>query len=392
MKTRILGILALIMVIGVACIGCTPTLVTPDGEDYSNYTYKPFQSLAYFGTTTYVAIGGDFGDQKIVAKADQAWREIQAELLAIDQAISENIPNSDIARFNEASAGEVLEIGKHTFDLLSECQEYYTLTGGHFNPAMAHHVDLWGFTPRFTAVNFAPVQPYDRENYRTQLPDDRYIQGLLPLTDFSKVKLSMGNDKYFITKPESKVEIDGSAYTMKLTLGGVGKGYACDKAKDILKKYGFNFGYVNIGSSSMSILQSIQPAKVNQLAWNVGIVHPRKAGTYLNIELANTSLSTSGDYERYYELDGNRYCHIIAPDGRPTHTGIISASAMCTQSSKCDAITTALCSMDIDSAKDFAYKSGIDISLVYQSKDGQMQYYSNHEATLLDKKISKKPL
>ncbi len=373
------------------CIGCTPSLVTPDGENYSNYTYKAYQSLTYFGTNTYIAVGGDFSRKEIVAKADQAWSEIQAELLAVDQAISENISTSDIARFNQAPSGEKLEIGKHTFDLITQCQEYYDLTSGHFNPAMAHHVDLWGFTPRFTSANYVPTKPYDRDDYRTQLPDDRYIQGFLPLTDFSKVELSREGDQYFITKPASKVEIDGVTYTMGLTLGGVGKGYACDRARDILKKHSFNFGYISIGSSSMSILQSIQPAKVNQLAWNVDIVHPRKDGaTYLEIELANTSLSTSGDYERFYKVNGNRYCHIIAPNGRPAATGIVTATAICDQSSKCDAITTALCSMDIEQAKEFMLTSGIDISLVYQAGNGNMEYYSNHEATLLDKKIIKK--
>lgn len=391
MKKIIVIIVAFIIICCLASVGCTQRLVTPDGEDYTDYTYRAYQSLTYFGTTTYVVMGGDFSKTKIVERADATWEDIKSQLLAIDQAISENIADSDISKFNKASSGEKIEVTKHTYDLLAECHQYYELTDGHFNPAIGHHVDLWGFTPRFSAVEYVPNMPYDRDDFRTQLPDNKYIQGFGKLTDFSKVQLSQSGEKYFVTKPTVSIEIDGTTYTMSLTVGGVGKGYACDRVREILKKNGFNFGYVSIGSSSMSILQSIEPAQANSLAWNVGIVHPRQDGTYLSIELANTSLSTSGDYERYYELNGERYCHIISKDGCPTRSCIITATAMCESSSKCDALTTAICSMDLDVAKRFMEKSGVDISLVYKSpSDSVLQYYSNHQATLLDREIIRK--
>ncbi len=100
---------------------------------------------------------------------------------------------------------------------------------------------------------------------------------------------------------------------MQLDLGGYAKGYALDRAADILRGQGVKNALINIGGNVMALGdKGGQP-------WRVGIQHPRAAAPLATLELRDgEAVGTSGDYQRYFELDGRRYCHLLDPrSGRP---------------------------------------------------------------------------
>jgi thiamine biosynthesis lipoprotein len=103
---------------------------------------------------------------------------------------------------------------------------------------------------------------------------------------------------------------------MEIDFGGFGKEYAADRAAAILAAQGIRHGYVNLGGD----LQVIGPQPDGQ-AWTIGIQDPRNPdGVIAHIPVTQGSMATSGDYERYIELDGRRYCHILDPrSGRPVN-------------------------------------------------------------------------
>ena len=95
---------------------------------------------------------------------------------------------------------------------------------------------------------------------------------------------------------------------VKLDLGGYAKGYALDRAAEILKSQGIHNALINIGGNVLALgTHGTRP-------WRVGIQHPRKPGPLATLELRDgEAIGTSGDYQRYFELDGKRYCHLIDP-------------------------------------------------------------------------------
>ena len=104
------------------------------------------------------------------------------------------------------------------------------------------------------------------------------------------------------------LEVKSKNRSVKIDLGGYAKGYALDRAAEILKQQGIHNALINIGGNVMAM------GTHGSRAWRVGIQHPRKPGPLATLELHDSeAIGTSGDYQRYFELDGKRYCHIIDP-------------------------------------------------------------------------------
>jgi thiamine biosynthesis lipoprotein len=103
-------------------------------------------------------------------------------------------------------------------------------------------------------------------------------------------------------------EVRSRNRAVKLDLGGYAKGYALDRAAAILKQQGIRNALVNIGGNVLAL------GTHGERAWRVGIQHPRKPGPLAILELHDgEAIGTSGDYQRYFELDGRRYSHLIDP-------------------------------------------------------------------------------
>ena len=111
----------------------------------------------------------------------------------------------------------------------------------------------------------------------------------------------------------TKDVVSSANKSVQLDLGGYAKGYALDRAAEILRRQGIHNALINIGGN---ILALGQPGK---RAWRVGIQHPRKSGALASLELHDgEAIGTSGDYQRYFMLNGKRYCHLIDPQsGHP---------------------------------------------------------------------------
>lgn len=104
------------------------------------------------------------------------------------------------------------------------------------------------------------------------------------------------------------VKVSSRNPVVKLDLGGYAKGYALDRAVAVLKQQGVHNALINIGGNVLALGQH------GSRAWRVGIQHPRKPGPLATLELRDgEAIGTSGDYQRYFEFNGKRYCHLIDP-------------------------------------------------------------------------------
>ena len=304
-----------------------------------------YDEYGYFGSLTRVVTYEELGEDKT---------KIKNVLNDVDGAISLSVEGSDVRAFNDAQPGETIEISRVGYEIFTLAMQAYALTDGAYNPAVGLLVDLWGFSPRFNDSDYAPVKPYDRE--RQSVPNAKYIEAFKKeeVTDFGEVKLLKEDSKYYVTKPNTSVEVDGVTYSMQIDLGGIGKGYAADKCAEIVDKRE-NY-YVSVGASSLVLGANAKTpdGAPNEGSWKVTLASPRGESSYMSVFAKNVSASTSGDYERYFVQDGKRYSHIIDPStGYPIDNGVATVSLFGATSAEGDTLTTALMVMGRNKAIDF---------------------------------------
>jgi thiamine biosynthesis lipoprotein len=315
----------------------------------------------YFGVISSIVVFDNFSSPRAVKKWNRAWEEINRLLGYLDSKLSATLPGSDIDRFNALPAGGSISIDRATREVLTLARQVFAETEGRFNPGVALLTDLWGFSPRLSraagrSLSEPPAaKPYDRPGGpASALPEGAYIERFLGLSDFSACIL--GEDRRgnpTLTKGAAGREPEGSPYTLNIDLGGIGKGYAADRCAEILKRFGYTYGLVSIGASSLFLLERYSQNQGEE--WPVNILSPfDKTTAYRRALGKNEGVSTSGVYDRFYRIGGIPYSPIIDPrSGRPASGEILSATVIGGSAAYADGITTALCVMTPEEARRF---------------------------------------
>ena len=183
------------------------------------------------------------------------------------------------------------------------------------------------------------------------LPSESEIKLLLNLVDYKKVKLK--SDTLIIPEEAS------------INLGGSAKGYALNRAKSILQSYGIHSALIDAGGDILLIGR-----KRNKNNWVIGIRNPREEnGIIGTLNVNDCFVFTSGDYERYFEIEGKRYHHIVDPfTGYPAKE-IASATVIVKDGIEGDCITTALVAMGMEKAEKYIKDNNLEAILVDTSKN-----------------------
>lgn len=226
----------------------------------------------------------------------EAVEESFKRLDEINEMASANITVSDVCKINDASGKTYVKVHPEILKMIQTSIEYSKLSDGAFDITLGPIINLWGI---------------GTENER--LPSDEEIKDKLPLVGYKKISVNE-NDSSIMLQKEG----------MAIDLGAVAKGFAADEVLKIYKKYKIENGLINLGSSSIYAVGKNKEKN----DWAVGIKHPRSEdpNKYLGIiKISNQSLSTSGDYERFFIKDDKRYHHIIDPKtGYPVDNGVMS--------------------------------------------------------------------
>lgn len=342
-----------------------------DGEKWINK-----HTESYLGTVCTMRIRTDN------ETAGRIWQETKAVLEEIQNSVSISVPDSDISRFNALPSGGRCQIATTTAELIHDAQLLYALTGGRFDPSILPLVDLWGFTPRFNTNKYTPAMPYDRvkTNGTIPLPDEAWITALRPLVGMNGIMLITTDDGQHLEKQTPDVVIDGVTYAASMDLGGLAKGYVCDRVLEIMRKYGCTEGYFSCGGSSMVILGN---SASEDGCYEMALKKPRDGETadpsFGSLRVSNICISTSNDISQCWIQDDAIYSHIIDPaNGWPVNTsptgtqgGIISVTLLGENAAACDALTTTLMLMGVDGAQQWlAAHREYQAVIVYEAVDG----------------------
>lgn len=236
------------------------------------------QSQSYvFGTLVDITIYGESDDRARVLS-----NHVLQEFQRLHDQLHAWKSGSELDRLNTAfAAGQSVSVSPELAGILSDATRLAQQSGGLFNPAIGHLIQTWGFQ----GEEFKPVYP-DPAEIRN------WVAANPQMTDIALEK-GMASSR----NP-----------AVRLDLGGYAKGWSLDLAADYLRKQGVKGALVNIGGNIIAI------GSHGNRPWRVGIQHPRQPGPIATLELPDGwAIGTSGDYQRYFELDGQRYCHILDP-------------------------------------------------------------------------------
>lgn len=217
--------------------------------------------------------------------ADQAALQAFQEIRRIQTLMSPWIDSSDVARINRSAGKEWVKVSPETMEVIKKAKEISELSEGGFDITVAPLVDLW------------------REAREKKTPPSvEDVKGKLDLVDFKKIGID----------PKGKVFLKKKG--MAIELGGIAKGYAVDKAFNVLRSLGYRNLIVNAGGDLR-----VGGTKNNQ-PWSIGIQSPREPESILTrFPLSDAAVATSGDYQKFFIYQGKRYHHICNPKtGFPT--------------------------------------------------------------------------
>jgi FAD:protein FMN transferase len=267
------------------------------------------------------------------------------EIQRIEKLLTTYNDDSETALINKNAGIEPVSVSTETFNIIERSIRISGITQGAFDITYGS-VDkrLWNF-----------------DSNMKELPDKETARKMVRLINYRNILLN---------KEKSTVFLKESG--MRIGFGGIGKGYAAEKAKQVMKEMGIESGIVN--ASGDLATWGYQP---NGKPWTIGIVDPNakvKVFSYLNI--TDMAIATSGNYEKYIIVNGKKYSHTINPrTGLPVR-GIKSVTIISPNAEIADAMTTPVMIMGIKAGLDMINQIR-DIEAIIIDDDDKI-YKSNH--------------
>ncbi|MTW04107.1 FAD:protein FMN transferase [Duganella ginsengisoli] len=203
------------------------------------------------------------------------------EVHRIEVKYSRYRADSVVTAINSAAGGDAVVVDDETASLLHYAGQLHMLSGGLFDITTGVLRKAWDFK-------------------QARMPAPGQLESLLALTGWQLVERQRAAGVHTVRLPQAGMELD---------FGGFGKEYAADRAASALLEQGVRHGYVNLGGDF-----HVLGPQLDGTPWRIAIQDPRHAdGTVAAIDVAGGALCTSGDYERYFDHEGKRYCHILDP-------------------------------------------------------------------------------
>ncbi len=272
------------------------------------------------------------------AVAERAIKSVMAEMHRIDRAMSPYKVNSELSRVNREASQQPLTISDELFDLLQRSIEFSQLTNGAFDIT-------------FASVGFL----YD---YRAHIkPDAATLKEATRHINYRQIQLNANTHTVFFSQPGVKID-----------LGGIAKGYAVDQGIRLIQAMGISHGLITAGGDTRVIGDRWGRP------WQIGIRDPRQPeGIIARIPLENVAVSTSGDYERFFEVDNIRYHHIINPTTGDSARELQSATLIGPDALTTDALSTSVFVLGV--SRGLALVNRLDsIDAIVVDSQGQMHY------------------
>lgn len=264
----------------------------------------------------------------------------------ISQKFNYYNPESEISLINKNAGLRPVKVSKEVFECIKLSKKISEMTEGYFDPTVGVVIDIW-------------KEMMGKKRIKN-LPREK-IKKLQKLVNYKDIILDEKNQRVFLKRKGEKLD-----------LGGIAKGYIVDKTILYLKARGINSCLIDAGGDIYAL------GKKNNEFWRIGIKHPRTKKEYLDIiPLKDEALATSGDYEQFFYLKGERFSHIIDPKtGYPCKNNVISVSVKAKNLTTADSLSTAFFVMGRQKTWEFLNKgrNNLRVYLVEEER-GRLHTY-----------------
>ena len=242
---------------------------------------------------------------------------------------------------NENAGKKAVEVDPKIIELIEYSKEMYDLTGGKINIAMGSLLGLWHDAREISVDN--PDE--------ARIPEESVLKTASSHKDINAIEIDKEKNTVYISDPDVRIDI-----------GAIGKGYATKIIAKRLEEEGLKHGILSVGGDD--VLIGDNPASENSY-YKIAIQNPDledKENPYSSVvSLRNTSVVTSGDYQRYFMVDGKRYHHIIDPETMYPSIKWRSVSVILDDIAEADTISTYLFILDYEEGLEFANKVGAEV-------------------------------
>lgn len=266
-----------------------------------------------------------------------------AEIRRIEEFASDYLDTSEVGRVNAAAGRAPVSVSTELIGLVRRSCDYGAATGGAFDITVGPVVRCWDF-----------------QSPNPSVPPAARLGAALALVDYRKIVLSPGS----IYLPS-----DG----MALDLGGIGKGYAADRAMDVLRSKGAKRCVVDMGGNLSVYWEGT--SLLDSTATMIEVRHPRHEGEFFgSFAMGSGGVATSGDYQRAFSIDGRRYHHIIDPATGYPADSVVSVTIVAPDAETADVLSTAVFVMGRARGMAFvASRPGIDALILFE-ENGRLRY------------------
>lgn len=257
------------------------------------------------------------------------------EMERLEKILSRFLKESEVAKINQ-EAGHWVLLSTAAFEVIELALEVAEISGGAFDPTIGAVADLWGF---------ASENP--------QVPEAEKLGAALASVDYRQVELDFQERK--VRLPRGTV----------LDLGGIAKGYIVDQAARLLRERGVQHAIINAGGD-LAVLGS----RPDGSPWRVGVQDPLEPSTIRWVlPLDDNTVVTSGDYQRYFLQDGQRWHHILDPQTGFPARGLHSVSVVTKEAAYGDALSTAIFVLGLDLGRELVESlPGVEAILVGETQ------------------------
>ncbi|QNU65995.1 FAD:protein FMN transferase [Ruminiclostridium herbifermentans] len=258
---------------------------------------------------------------------------------------------NNIKTINDNAGIKPVKVDKKIIDLLLYSKEWYLKTEGKINIAFGAVLKIW-HKYRTEGVE---------DETKAAIPKMEELQEAANHTDINKIIIDEINSTVYLEDPQMSIDV-----------GSIGKGYATEQVSQIAIKSGFTSGLISVGGN----VRAIGNKGIDDKLWNLGIQNPDRESennTISIVYVSDLSVVSSGDYERYYTVNGKRYHHIIDTDTLFPSEYFSEVTILCENSGMSDALSTAVFCMPIEKGLEFI-NSLPDTEALWVMKNGEIKY------------------
>ena len=338
--TCLCAVLGLLVVL----TGCPNSAIKEASKDPQGMVY-----FTFFDTVSYIYSYAGDEEETFAANCDEV-STILEEYHRLFDIYYEHSGVNNLRTINLNAGKDPIKVDQKLIDFLLYAKELYVTTNGEMNVMMGAVLSLW----------------HDCREAGTSIPDPKVLEQAAAHTDISLLEIDEENGTVRITDPNARIDV-----------GALGKGYATEMAAQHLRNKGVDSYVLNIGGNIRIIGH-----KPDGSGWGTGIKNPADPTQYaLKLTIANTSCVTSGDYERYFVVDGVKYHHVIDKDTLMPASYFSSVTIITPNSALADALSTALFSMSYEDGLALVNRIG-NVEVLWITADGT-QYQTPGLAQLI---------